>query len=113
MALFFDAAWFDARLRLLGLGREAIGAALGIDETAIAELYKDQRELKPVEVVTLAALLAVPAAEVARRAGAGTVLEAPPEGAFLHRLEALEAAMIRLDERLARIEALLAAAVRD
>lgn len=113
MALFFDAAWFDKRLGLLGLGRASIGAALNLDAAAVEELYKDQRELKPVEVATLAALLAVPAEEVARRAGAGTVAAPPPpaDGPFLLRLEAVEAAMRRLEERMARIETLLAKAV--
>lgn len=111
MALFFDAAWFDQRLRVLGLGRASIAATLNLSETALDELYKDQRELKPTEVVTLAALLAVPAAEVARRAGIGTVVEDVPATPFDERLDAVEQAMARLEERMSRIEDLIARAV--
>jgi hypothetical protein len=112
MALFFDAAWFDRRLALMGLGRASVGAALRLDDAAVEELFKDQRELKPVEVATLAALLAVSADEIAERAGVGTSVAEPiPDGPFLLRLEAVEAAMARLEERMARIEELLAKAV--
>lgn len=112
MALFFDAAWFDRRLALLGLGRASIGAALNLDAAAVEALYKDQRELKPLEVRTLAALLAVPAEEVASRAGAGTIIEpVVSDEPFLLRLEAVESAMQRLEDRMARIETLLAKAM--
>ncbi|MCF4164333.1 hypothetical protein L2U69_01565 [Zavarzinia compransoris] len=111
MALFFDANWFDQRLRLLGLGRASIAATLGIADDEVEALFKDQRELKPTEVVTLAALLAVPVAELAQRAGAGTVApETAPEGPFEARLEAVEQAMQRLEERMSRVESLLARA---
>lgn len=119
MALFFDAAWFDQRLRLLGLDRSNVAATLNISDEAVAALFKDQRELAPTEVVTLAALLAVPAAEVVRRAGAGTEMpdeDSPPPaepaaGGFDDRLDAVEQAMQRLEERMNRVEGLLARAV--
>lgn len=112
MALFFDAAWFDQRLRVLGLGRASIGAVLHISDEAVEDLFKDQRELKPLEVATLAALLAVPATELAKRAGVGTTPEeATPAGPFEERMEAVELAMVRLEERMNRIEDLLARAV--
>ena len=45
MALFFDSAWFDARLEASGLRRADVAAALGLTAEQIAELWKDQREL--------------------------------------------------------------------
>jgi len=112
VALFFDAAWFDQRLRVLGLGRASIGAVLHISDEAVDDLFKDQRELKPLEVATLAALLAVPATELAKRAGVGTSAEPEaPAGPFDERMEAVEQAMARLEERMHRIEDLLARAV--
>ncbi len=119
MALFFDAAWFDQRLRMLGLDRSTVAATLNIADAAVEALFKDQRELAPTEVVTLAALLAVPVAEVVRRAGAGTEMPdedslspaAPMASGFDDRLDAVEQAMQRLEERMNRVEGLLARAV--
>ncbi|MDD3445671.1 MAG: hypothetical protein PHS60_09700 [Zavarzinia sp.] len=112
MALFFDATWFDQRLRLLGLGRASIAATLNIPEPEVEALFKDQRELKPTEVVTLAALLAVPVTELTRRAGAGTVApETEPAAPFEARMDAVEQAMQRLEERMSRVESLIARAV--
>ncbi|PWR23607.1 DNA-binding protein [Zavarzinia compransoris] len=118
MALFFDTAWFDQRLRVLGLARSNVAAALNVSEAAVDALFKDQRELAPTEVVTLAALLAVPVADVVQRAGAGTQMpDEVPEpqpaapGGFDDRLEAVEQAMQRLEERMNRVESLLARAV--
>jgi transcriptional regulator with XRE-family HTH domain len=98
MALFFDSAWFDARLEASGLRRSDIAAALGLSEVQIAELWKDQRELSAANVRTLSALLGVPAAEIADRAGISTPV--PRESA--------SDALSQLDERLARIERTLA-----
>ncbi|MEJ0042947.1 MAG: helix-turn-helix domain-containing protein [Rhizomicrobium sp.] len=100
MALFFDSAWFDARLAAAGLTRATVAAALGLTEEQIAELWKDQRELSAKDVRVLSALLAVPVAEIADRAGISTPVpkEAPADGAALREL----------GERLARVEDALA-----
>jgi transcriptional regulator with XRE-family HTH domain len=99
MALFFDSAWFDARLAAAGFSRATIAAALGLTEEQVAELWKDQRELSADNVRVLSALLAVPAAEIAARAGISTPVpkDAPPDSAVLRDL----------GERLARVEAAL------
>ncbi len=96
MALFFDATWFDARLAQAGLERGAVAAALGLSATEIAELWKDQRELKANDVRILAALLGNTPQEVATRAGVST--PAPREtasdlGAVVQRLDRLETAV--------------------
>ena len=72
MALFFDSDWFDSRLAALGLRRADVAAALGFNAEEISEIWKDQRELKAGDVRTLSALLGVPAAEIADRAGVST-----------------------------------------
>jgi len=102
MALFFDSAWFDARLSALGLARATLAASLGLDETQLAEVWKDQRELSAAQVRTMAVLLGADAKEIASRAGISTPkphedgpCEEEPQGNSL-------------DERLARIEADLA-----
>jgi hypothetical protein len=102
MALFFDAAWFDARLAERHLKREDLGAMLGLDAAAMAELWKDQRELKAENVALIAALLNVAPAEVANRAGISTPV--PKGGGNVEaRLAAVEA---KLDEALALLRKL-------
>ncbi|MBL9010308.1 MAG: DNA-binding protein [Alphaproteobacteria bacterium] len=102
MALFFDQGWFDARLAERHLRREDLGALLGLDAEAVAEIWKDQRELKAADVAVIAALLNVPAAEVAGRAGISTPVprQAAGEGDIAARLVVIEA---KLDEILRRL----------
>lgn len=101
MALFFDQAWFDARLAERHLGRGDLGAVLGLDDQAMAEIWKDQRELKAADVALIAALLNLPPAEIAGRAGISTPVPAAPKGDDLgRRLAAIEA---KLDEILRRL----------
>jgi transcriptional regulator with XRE-family HTH domain len=95
MALFFDSEWFDARLAAAGLTRANVGAALGLTDLQVAELWKDQRELTVDNVRMLGLLLGAPPAEIASRAGVSTPV---PK----------EAAVSNIDVRLARIEADLA-----
>jgi transcriptional regulator with XRE-family HTH domain len=72
MALFFDQAWFDARLAETGSTRADLARLLQLSEAQVAELWKDQRELRAGEVALIARFLNVPAAEVALRAGVST-----------------------------------------
>jgi transcriptional regulator with XRE-family HTH domain len=98
MALFFDSAWFDSRLEALGLQRSHVAGALGLRAEQVAELWKDQRELSARDVRTLSALLRVPAAEIATRAGVSTPLPKETAGD----------AITQLNERLDRVERTLA-----
>lgn len=99
MALFFDIEWFDARLAERGLPRAVLAAVSGMDETDLALVYKDQRELSAAEVAAFAELLGVGAAEVATRAGVSTPA---PRADPLARIAVLE-------EKVAALEAELAA----
>jgi transcriptional regulator with XRE-family HTH domain len=102
MALFFDQAWFDARLAALALTRAPVAAALGLTEPELAEVWKDQRELRAAQVTVLAGLLGVTPEEVASRAGVSTpVPKAEPTLADLAaRIARLEAEMAALKARL-------------
>lgn len=100
MALFFDSQWFDSRLASAGLKRADAAAALGLTETEIAELWKDQRELSAQDVRLLAALLGAAREEVAKRAGIST--PAPKDG------ESLDMRVTRLEHDLREIKAALA-----
>ena len=100
MALFFDSQWFDSRLASVGLKRADAAAALGLTETEIAELWKDQRELSAQDVRLMAALLGAPREEVAKRAAVST--PAPKDS------ESLDMRVTRLEHDLREIKAALA-----
>jgi hypothetical protein len=100
LALFFDAAWFDERLRERGLSRDVLAAAAGLSGEDLALAFKDQREISAREVAVFAELLGVAPAEVARHAGVSTPVPGEDAAARLAALErrvaALEAEVQRL-----------------
>ncbi|HRE60288.1 MAG TPA: hypothetical protein PL096_04185 [Micropepsaceae bacterium] len=104
MALFFDAAWFDAQLAERHLTRAMLAALLGYPEAAIDEMFKDQRELSPRDVAELARLFHQPPEMIALKAGVSTPVPAA-SATVEKRLELIE-------ERLSRIEAILAELVK-
>lgn len=108
MALFFEAAWFDERLTAFGLSRAIVAAALGLSDDELAEIWKDQRELRARDVAILAALLGAEPQEVATRAGVSTPIPrtAPSSNDVENRLA-------RIEERLAVLERLIARNEKD
>ena len=102
MALFFDGEWFDVRLASVHLSRADLAAALGLNETQIAEVWKDQRELSARDVALMAALLNVPAEDVAKHAGVSTPV--PKEDAIADLTRRLE----RVERKLEELQSLLA-----
>jgi transcriptional regulator with XRE-family HTH domain len=98
MALFFDGAWFDERLVSLGLSRATLAAALGLTEQELAEVWKDQRELSARDVAMLASLLGTTPEDIALRAGVSTPVP---------RAASSDPALKAIEERLARVEAML------
>lgn len=99
MALFFDAAWYDARLAERGLDRAVLAVAAGLSEADLALAFKDQRELSMREVSAFAELLGVTPAEAASRAGVR-----PPPASDAQRIAALEARVAVLEAELARLK---------
>lgn len=99
MALFFDKAWYDARLAERGFDRAVLAAAAGMSEAELALAFKDQRELSMREVSVFAELLGVPAAEAASRAGVR-----PPPVSDAQRIAALEARVAALEAELAALK---------
>ncbi len=108
MALFFDSAWFDARLEAAGLTRTTVAAALGLSERQVTELWKDQREVSAENVRVLSALLGAPAAEVASRAGVSTPVPTEAAGDAV-AIEDLRTRLARVEQSLAEIKSLILA----
>jgi hypothetical protein len=103
MALFFDAEWFDSRLRMVGLSHADVATALGLLPEQINEVWKDQRELKVNDVRVLAALLGSEPADVAARAGISTPVprNEPPElAAFAERIARIERTLVEIRDLL-------------
>jgi hypothetical protein len=100
LALFFDAAWFDAKLSERGLSRAVLAAAAGLSEAELVLVFKDQRELSAGQVATFAELLGVRPAEVAERAGVSTPVPGADAGA---RIAALERRVAALEAEVARL----------
>ncbi|MES1989933.1 MAG: hypothetical protein V4441_03150 [Pseudomonadota bacterium] len=116
MALFFDQDWFDAKLAGLDLTRDDVAASLRLTREAVDEMWKDQREMSPNDVVMLARLLKAPADEVVTRAGIATPAplsaSAAPAGdasAVLEKLEELDQRMARIERALAELQSMVIA----
>ncbi|MGD0866498.1 MAG: helix-turn-helix transcriptional regulator [Rhizomicrobium sp.] len=110
MALFFDSAWFDSRLAAAHLSRADLARALGVSETGIAEIWKDQRELSARDVAIISALLGAPAVDVATHAGTSTpVPQTPPAGVAETgpSIADLAARLDRVERVLTEVKALL------
>lgn len=105
MALFFDTAWFDTRLKALGLTRDDLARAAGWPRATLDSAFKDQTEV-PVDIVAIwAALLGAPPEAVASACGISTPVPRAPDPRLC---EALAARVVALERRLARLEGLVA-----
>jgi transcriptional regulator with XRE-family HTH domain len=106
MALFFDQAWFDARLKELGATREDVARLLKLSSEQVGELWKDQRELRAAEVRALADYLKASAVEIASRAGVSTPV--PAEAAdTTQRLDEMNERLTRIERAIVEIKMLL------
>lgn len=108
MALFFDSDWFDAKLKIAGLSRATLAAALGLGDDEIADIWKDQREISAREVALIAALLGVSAKDVATHAGVSTPVPlAQNESAPTDDARVIGNALRDLSTRLCHVETTL------
>lgn len=103
MALFFDAGWFDAKLAAAHLSRADLARALGLSDSEIAEMWKDQRELSARHVSIIVGLLGTEAKEVANHAGIST----PVPQAGDATLADVSARLTRIEQSLAELKAML------
>ena len=96
MSLFFDAAWFDARLDALGLDRGALAAAAGLTREDLHQIIVNEREPSAAELEAFATVLRAELVEVTLRSG---VASRQPEGGqdSESRLDDLDARLDRID----------------
>lgn len=99
MALFFDQAWFDAKLKEIGATKDDVARVLKLSAEQVGEIWKDQRELRMADVQALSRFLKVAAADIAHRAGISTPVPSEPAG-IGQRLD-------EMNERLTRIERMI------
>lgn len=95
MSLFFDVAWFDARLGELGLDRGALAAAAGISRDDLHLIVLNEREPSGSELSAFAALLGVDLIEISLRSGISSRGPAPEDPTA--RLDDLDARLDRID----------------
>ena len=106
MALFFDQAWFDALLKQRGSSREDIARLLQLSSEQVAELWKDQRELRAQDVLAISRFLNAPVAEVATRAGVSTPVPVEPADVTA-RLDDMNERLGRLERTMVELKALV------
>jgi hypothetical protein len=104
MALFFDAAWVDARLAELQLDRTVLANAAGLSREDLALIIGNEREATGAEIRAFAALLQVDLVEMSLKCGVAA--RTPPSGDAdpAERLDQLNARLDAIDDWLAEFE---------
>lgn len=97
MALFFDAAWFDARLGDLKLDRGALARAAGLNRDDLALIFANEREASGAQIRAFAALLAADLIEVSIRCGIAARNTTPADADPGARLDHLSARLDAID----------------
>ena len=98
MALFFDKAWFDAQLSVLGLTRADMATCVSITTDDLTLIFKDQMEVSAGQVQTWAGLFRESEDEIATRCGMSTRPMTPQTAT--QRITALEMRMAQLEAQI-------------
>lgn len=104
MSLFFDAAWFDARLAEKGLDRGALAACAGLERSELHTLFVHKRAPTAQELNAFAELLGADIVEISLRCGVANPDASPVEDPAA-RIESMEARLDEIDAWLASLEA--------
>lgn len=105
MALFFDAAWFDARLAEKSLDRGDLAACAGLERSALHQLFVHERTPTAAELSAFAGLLDVSIVEISLRCGVANPEAPPAEEDAGQRIESMEARLDEIDQWLDALEA--------
>jgi hypothetical protein len=103
MSLFFDAAWFDARLTARRAERGDLAAAAGLDRAELHRVFTNERAATAQELQAFAAFLDADLVEVALRSG---VTQRGAEVAVdsQARISSIEARLDQIDDWIAELE---------
>lgn len=103
MSLFFDAAWFDAKLAERGLDRISLAVAAGLDRADLHGIFTNERAATAEELRVFSSCLGVDLLEVTLRAGVAP--RAPAASADTSdRIESIEERLNAIDAWLAEFE---------
>jgi len=103
MSLFFDAAWFDAKLAERGLDRAALALAAGLDRSDLHLVFTNERSATAAELAAFAELIRADLVETSLRAGVAE--RSPPESDnATARIDSIEARLDAIDMWLAEFE---------
>ncbi len=94
MSLFFDAAWFDARLAAKGLSRASLAVAAGISLPEMGALFSNERAPNGAELAAFSQSLDADLVEVTLRGG---VSSRESSGEACARIESIEARLDAMD----------------
>lgn len=103
MSLFFDAAWFDARLQERGLSRADLARSAELAPLILDAIYANQRAPSAFELSCFAGLLGADLVQVTLRAGVATRAPAR-DGDASARIESIEARLDAMDAWLDEFE---------
>jgi transcriptional regulator with XRE-family HTH domain len=105
MSLFFDAAWFDAKLASRGLAREALAQAAALGAADLEAVFTNLRSPTAQELNAFAQALGADLVEVTLRSGVVARGAPPPADSTSARIESIEARLDAMDAWLAEFEA--------
>jgi hypothetical protein len=97
MSLFFDAAWFDARLRQRGIDRAWLASAAGLDEAGLREIFEHTRAPRASELEAFSIALDADILEVTLRAGFASHAGQSGVANAGARIESIEARLDAID----------------
>jgi len=103
VSLFFDAAWFDTRLRERGLDRAALAVASGLDRVELHRIFTNERAATAEELNAFATVLGADLLEVTLRSGVANRESDGVRGAE-GRIESIEARLDAIDNWLKEFE---------
>lgn len=102
MSLFFDAAWFDAKLAARNLDRAALAIAAGIDRMELHGIFTNERAPTLEEMESFARVLETDLLEITLRSGVAERTPASLDAS--DRIESIEARLKAIDDWLAEFE---------
>lgn len=97
MSLFFDAVWYDQRLRARGIDRGWLASAAGLDSEGLQAIFENRRAPTSTELEAFSVTLEADILEVTLRAGFTSRASPEDAPATSARIESIEARLDAID----------------